>query len=127
MLQIVLVALFAWRILAMKSGQEVIEAVGEEVKVKTFEWRSFVLAAEELRLAAAGGECKAEVDKVYDALRYADPMSNEALEPCTREIEDNLHALRKSIAEKKDDETRQLCAALLDQIKMRNTKCKLLK
>lgn len=123
LVQSVLTALCFWKILAMKSGQEIIEDTGRCVQKKTEIWKS-VLENAEIILNRTGSASFKEVSAVRDAVRYADPVSAPELEPLENAIAENLIRLRQLADEKKTEEISALCTAILKQISNRNTQVK---
>ena len=117
---------FIWKILAMDSGKEEIEAVGTEVKLKISRWKDFELQLSTLSTLAAP-EVKKEISTVYDALRYTDPMSDERLNDIENAIAEKIVQLSENVKSEKNQETVDLCQQLLTDIKIRNKQCKIYK
>lgn len=86
-----------------------------------------VVETENIMARATTTEIKTEVEKVYDALRYSDPMSNPALDEAEKKIDNNLRRLEKAVTSNDSVSTLNTVAELLLAIKERNSKCKLLK
>ena len=106
-IHIVLIAFFAWRFLTLDAGQEEIERIEKNVRLKTLNWKMIAADVESLKNAVPNIYHQ-DLQNVIDAIRYADPMSCEELA--------NL-----------DDEIKMLCLKIQRQIKERNTKSKILK
>jgi len=126
LLHILLLAFFAWKMLAMDAGQETIEEVGREVKARTLDWKMLRADAEAL-LGETPEAFKKPVSEVRDAVRYADPMSDPALGEQDAAIAAGLHGLAKQVKTGDADAVRKLCDELLRRIKDRNTRAKMLK
>ena len=101
--------------------------IGEKVKTKTAFIRMSIVDAENIMARATTNEIKAETKKVYEALRYSDPMSNPALESIEEEIGNGLKELKKSVMESDGVKVSEITTNVLLSIKERNSKCKLLK
>ncbi len=101
--------------------------VGENVKRKTAFLRSAIVEAENIAARAATPKIKEETKKVYDVLRYSDPMSAPELESLEREISVGLNDLGQAVASGDDEKVFGISESLLLSIKERNGKCKLLK
>ena len=69
---------------------DVVAQVEEKVKTKTAFMRLAVVDAESIMARATTAEIKAETKKVYEALRYSDPMSSDMLASIEQEIDINL-------------------------------------
>ena len=124
--QSVLTALCCWKILAMKSGQEIIEDTGRTVQKKTDVWKSILENAEAI-LNRTGSASFKEVSAVRDAVRYADPVSAPELEVLENTIAENIIRLGQLTDGKKTGEISELCAEILRLIKNRNIRTKQLK
>ena len=83
--------------------------------------------AEQLMNTARSAELKSFVKKVYEAVRYSDPMSNVALVEVEEKIQKGYAAFENAV----NTEDLELAAASADElitlIDIRNKKCKLLK
>lgn len=105
----------------------VVSDVGEKVKQKTSFLRSATVEAENVMARAASPEIKAEAKKVYEALRFSDPMSSPELESLEREISDGLNDLKQAVLSGDNKNISIVSESLLLTIKERNGKCRLLK
>lgn len=105
----------------------VVADIDVKVKKQTAFVRMAVVEVENIVARATTAVAKADVKKVYEALRYSDPMSVPALEDIEQKIDNGIKQL-KTVVENKDDEKILIIVAdLLLDIKERNSKCKLLK
>ena len=69
-------------------------------------------------------QIKADCKKVYEALRYSDPMSNSALVEINNRLSDKMHQFSESVKVNDVDNTNVLADELLRIINERNIKCK---
>ena len=67
------------------------------------------------------------VTAVRDAVKFADPMSNPALDGLEQEIRTNIAELARLVEEKKAAEVGALCVRIQDQIKDRAKRLQTLK
>lgn len=116
-----LLGITGWKLLAADAGSDEIERVETEVKAKVAAWKSIGLEVNML-LSSADGERKKQISEIYDAIRYADPMSNENLSEIETEIKENIAELASA-----DGDISPICRTILLKIKKRNEMCKLLK
>jgi hypothetical protein len=116
---IVLVANILTVIKAAAAIEEV-QKIDDAIKVQTNFIKNLTVDAETLVSKAKTESAKAACKKVYEAVRYSDPMSNEALS----EIEESIQ-LR--FAEFSASPTAEMAEELLVLVAERNKKCKLLK
>lgn len=123
----VLLALNIVAVLKAVVAVELVSAIDDKMKEKTFFIRSFTVDAESLISSAKSEAVKAECKKVYEAARYSDPMSDDALSAIEREIAVKFATLTRAVAE--DDV--ELAAKTADELTVmlsdRNKKCKLSK
>ena len=124
--QILWAAVLVWRLLAMRSGQEIIETVGQKVQIEVANWKMVGLEVEALK-ETAPETCRKDLQNVIDAVRYADPMSCPQLESLDEQIRDNVRLLEQILKERKTDEVSRVCGELCRQIKVRNSRMKLFK
>ncbi|MBE5737153.1 MAG: hypothetical protein E7348_02005 [Clostridiales bacterium] len=101
--------------------------IDKQVKTKTAFIRLAIVETESVMARATTEEIKLEIKKVYEALKYSDPMSNPALDDIEQEIDNGLKELKKAVMENNDKKVVEISITLLLNIKERNSKCKLLK
>lgn len=103
---------------------QIVAGVDEKVKSGTHFIRSLTADAENL-MAKASPANKAACKKVYEALRYSDPMSHYTLAPLEAKISNAFIALEASAMAGEDISAaaEELCTLIAE----RNRKCKVLK
>ena len=126
LVHILLIAFFAWRVLAMDSGREKIEQVGGTAQQKVQNWKMIGAEVETLKNNAPES-CRKALQDVIDAIRYADPMSTPDLEPLDDAIRENVCQLGTNLKEKKPEDVQAICSAIQKQVKDRSARAKLLK
>ena len=89
--------------------------------------RMAIVEAENILARATTAEVKAETKKVYEALKYSDPMSNSTLLEIDVQIEKQFIAFADAIKTEDIDLAKEIAKALIELIEKRNQKCKLLK
>ena len=109
------------------SAADIVESVDKKVAEKTAFLRMATADAEVILASAKSAEVKAECKKVYEALRYSDPMSNEALSVTEAKITVKLDELKAATAADDAEKTKTAAEELILLIKERNAKCKALK
>ena len=97
------------------------------MKVKTFFIKSLTADAENLMNTAKGAELKALTKKVYEAVRYSDPMSDAVLVEIEDKIRNGFTNLEVAVKGQDVDFAAASTDELLSLIDLRNKKCKLLK
>lgn len=123
----VVLAFTAVAVIKASAAAEIVESVDKKVAEKTAFLRMATADAEVILASAKSAETKAECRKVYEALRYSDPMSNEALSVTEAKITVKLDELKAAIAADDAEKTKTAAEELMLLIKERNAKCKALK
>jgi hypothetical protein len=104
-----------------------VSEIDEKVKVQTMFIRSAIVDAESIKERAKSAEIKNNVNKVYEALKYSDTVSTEALSTIESEIATQLDQLKNDVESEDVAKVGTTCNKLLILISDRNNKCKLLK
>ena len=108
-------------------GADISSKIDEEIKDKTLFIKSLVIDAEELLNKAQTEEVKVECKKIYEAIRYSDPVSDGTLKLVEDEILLKFNSLKDSIKENEIETIKNKSSELIDLINERNKKCKLYK
>ena len=120
----------AINVIAVVKAAAVVDAVSsvdEKIKVNTFFIKALTVDAEGL-VARAGNEAvKATCKKVYEAVRYSDPMSNGALAFIESEIAVRFSKFSEAVAAGDTVAVDRIAEELIILVNDRNKKCKLLK
>ena len=110
-----------------KVAVEVVEGIDEKIKVQTFFIKSLTVDAEHVVITAKTPELKTLAKKVYEAVRYSDPMSNVALVETEDKIQNNFYNFENAVEAGDFELASSNADELLSLIDIRNKKCKLLK
>lgn len=105
----------------------VVTEIDHRVKAKTFFIRSLTVDAEHLMNTSKTAELKALAKKVYDAVRYSDPMSNAILVEVEEKIQNGFSDFENAVNSEDFELATSIADELLSLIDIRNKKCKLLK
>lgn len=106
---------------------DIVDSVDKKVKESTFFINSLTVDAESLMSRAKSEAVKAECKKVYEAVRYSDPMSSSALASIESEITIKFAKLSGAVVSDNFDIAAEYANELIILIGERNRKCKLLK
>lgn len=106
---------------------DAVQSVERSVKAKTLFIKSLTIDADTLLAQAKSEEIKAECRKVFEAVRYSDPMSSDALTAAESQITLKFSALSDAVKKSSLEDVKNLSSELLVLIEDRNKKCKLLK
>ena len=77
--------------------------------------------------SAKSDELRTEAKKVYEAIRYSDPMANDALAELDIQIKRQFNAFSDAVKAEDDELAKETADALAEIIERRNQECKLLK
>ena len=126
-LDVLIVAFYAIAIISSKAAADTIENIDKKVKTQTFFIKSLTVDAESLLNQSKSDETKAIAKKVYEAIRYSDPMSNEALSPVEAQITIKFNEFLNAVIEDNKPLAETLGNELIILVNDRNKKCKILK
>ena len=114
-------------ILKVKVAVAAVEGVDEKIKVQTLFVKSLTVDTEHLMNTAKTPELKSLAKKVYEAVRYSDPMSNAVLVEVEDKIENGFADFENAVNAEDLELAESTANELLSLIDIRNKKCKLLK
>lgn len=114
-------------VLKSSTVADLAENVDKKIKMQTGFIRLLTVDAENLLSCAKTESAKSSCKKVYEAIRYSDPMSSDALSSVEEKISAQMEVLTVAVAV--GDETNIATAArkVVELIDKRNQKCKVLK
>lgn len=127
---IICLAVLAFTVISVikaTAAGDIVSGIDEKIESKTLFIKALTADAEALMSAAKTPELKAEVKKVYEAIRYSDPMSNAALEEINEQIQNQFSVFADSVKAEDFDLAFSYSDELIILIDNRNKKCKLLK
>ena len=104
-----------------------IERIDTKVKTQTFFIKSLTVDADTLRASAKSETVKAECRKVYEAIRYSDPMSNDMLVSVEEQITVKFAKLSEAVKADEANKAMEIANEIIILVGDRNKKCKLLK
>ena len=106
---------------------EEVERIDQKVKQQTVFIKALTVDAETLLASAKSDAMKAECKKVYDAIRYSDPMSNDMLADAEAQIRMKFTELSAAVKAEDTEAVPTIVAEVLTLVQDRNSKCKLFK
>ncbi len=123
----IVLVLNALAVVKAKVAVDAVAEVDEKIKAQTFFIKSLTVDADTLMAKANTDEIKAECRKIYEAIRYSDPMSNNALASVEGQITVAFSKLSSAVDEGKPEAVKALSDELIVLVNERNKKCRLLK
>ena len=124
---IIILAFNAIAIIKATAAADIVSGIDEKIKAQTFFIKSLSVDAQSLMTSAKSDELRAEAKKVYEAIRYSDPMANAALSDLDAQIEKQFNAFSDAIKVEDSELAKETAATLVEMVERRNQKCKLLK
>jgi len=120
----------AFSIVSMMQAQAAASVIGEidtKIKNKTFFIKSLTVDMDSLVVRASSPEMSEELKKVYEAVRYSDPMSSDALSGEESTITIKISELSDCVGKADMEGVKALAKEIVILLNDRNKKCKLLK
>lgn len=106
---------------------ETVSAIDHKIKTQTFFVKDLTVDAQVLMSAAKTADLSALTKKIYEAIRYSDPMSVPALQDTETQIRREFNAFADAIRAGDVEMAKNNVDILLTLIESRNLKCKMLK
>ena len=120
-------AFTAISVITAKAAGAIVSGIDEGVQAKTSFIKKITLDAENLVNRAKAPMMKKLCIKVYDALRYSDPVSNKQLSDIENRIIEEFSMLTDAVLADDLDLTESSANEVITLVEERNSKCKLLK
>lgn len=124
---VLVIAFYAIAIVKATAAADIVNDVEQKVKVKTLFIKSLTTDADSLMSRASSDEMEAEAKKVYEAIRYSDPMSNDALANIENQIQNEFNVFADAVKNNDIDLAKSASYEFVILINNRNSKCKFLK
>ena len=106
---------------------DIVSGIDKKMKESTLFIKSLTVDAENLISRAKSENIKAECKKVYEAVRYSDPMSNDAFASVESDITIKFSKLSEAVISEDSETVVTLADEIIILLGDRNRKCKLLK
>lgn len=114
-------------IISVKTATDSIENTNEKVNLQTLFVKSLNVEVQTLAQKAYNDDIRLITDRVCEAVRYSDPVSNESLADCESKITLKFKEFEKSVVEHNTELAEKISNELISLINERNQKCKLMK
>ncbi len=122
---LIIMALYAVAVLKAAAAAEIVEEIDEKVQAKTTFIRTLTVDAQTLLSRAKSEPVKAACKKVFEAVRYSDPMTSDALADVENRIRTEFNAFTDAVLSDNADAVNASADELLTLIKERNSRCKM--
>ena len=127
---IVCLLILAFTVVAVikaSAAADIVSSIDMKTKTQTLFVKSLTADMEGLVARASSDEAKEECRKVYEAVRYSDPVSNEALAGVESQITLKCAEFSGAVASDELDSIKKIASEIIILLSDRNNKCKLLK
>ncbi|MDE5603973.1 MAG: hypothetical protein K2I73_00130 [Eubacterium sp.] len=124
---VLILAFYAIAIVKASAAADIVNNVEQKVKEKTFFIKALTVDADSIMERAKNDEIKAEAKKVYEAIRYSDPMSSKALANIENQIQNQFNVFADAVQNNDIDLAKSSANELVILVNDRNKKCNLLK
>ena len=124
---VIILAFNTIAIIKATAAADIVSGIDEKIKAQTFFIKSLSVDAQSLMTSAKSDELRAETKKVYEAIRYSDPMANAALSDLDAQIEKQFNAFSDAVKADDAELAKETADTLVEMVERRNQKCKLLK
>ena len=119
--------IFAISIVTTCFAINVVSDIDNEIQTKTYTIKKITADAEHLISIANNEEIRNICKKVYETLRYSDPMNNINLSEISQQIQNEFKTFELSVNENDVEMSKRVSNELLNLIDKRNKQCALLK
>ena len=128
-ISVIILAAAVISIIKAEAAAEIVSSKDEKIKRQTLFIKSFTVDVETLMSRAKSKDAKLGeyVSKVYEAARYSDPVSDEALAAIESQITITFSSLADAVDKGDGDAVKKAADEIVILLNDRNKKCKLLK
>lgn len=124
---VMVTGIFAISIVTTCFAINVVSDIDNEIQTKTYTIKKITADAEHLISIANNEEIRNICKKVYETLRYSDPMNNINLSEISQQIQNEFKTFELSVNENDVEMSKRVSNELLNLIDKRNKQCTLLK
>lgn len=109
------------------AAADIVGEIDDKIKVQTKFIKLLTADSEHLMSVSKTDEMKTVTKKVYEAIRYSDPMSDEELSEIENMIKNSFNSFENAVFSEDTELASSVAEELISQIDKRNKKCKVLK
>ena len=124
---VIVLAFTAIAVVKASGASAVVEKNDEKVKTQTAFIKNLTADAEGLVIRAKSDAVKAECERVYEAVRYSDPMSNDALSVIEAKVTVKMDVFSSAVGDDDAEKAKQIADEIVILLGARSRKCKALK
>lgn len=124
---VMILAVYAIAIVQVNTAADVVSEIDDRVKAQTFFIKSLTADAQTLMSFAQSDDVQTECKKVYESIRYSDPMSNDALAQIDNQIQNEFYVFSGAVKDGDTELVKSSADRIVTLVHERNNNCKLLK
>lgn len=124
---VVILAVYAIAIVQANTAADVVSEIDDRLKAQTFFIHSLTVDAQTLMSFAQSDDVKTECKKVYESIRYSDPMSNDALAEIESQIQNEFNTFDDAVKKDNTELVKNSANKIIALMNKRNSQCKVLK
>lgn len=124
---VIVLAFTAIAVVKASGASAIVEKIDEKVKTQTSFIKNLTVEAEGLVARAKSGAVRAECERVYEAVRYSDPMSNDALSVIESKITVKMDEFSSAVGADDAEKAKEIANGIIILVGDRNKKSKALK
>lgn len=124
---VIVLAFSAITVVKATAAADIVSGIDENIQKQTFFIKSLAVDAQSLMALAKTDELSAEAKKVYEAIRYSDPMASDELSELDSQIRGQFTAFADAVKLEDTELAKETANALIEMVELRNQKCKILK
>lgn len=102
---------------------KIAESKSKQIKDETSFIKTLISEAENLKISVINEDIKKTANKIYEAIRYSDPVSNCNLKAINEEIKNEFEAFKNAVKDNDVELANAIAANLLALIDKRNKQC----
>lgn len=121
---IIVLAFNAIAVIKAVWAADAVNAVDEKIQAQTSFIKSLTVDTESILSRAKSDAVRAECKKVYEAVRYSDPMSNDALSVIEAKITVKVDELSSAVGADDAEKAKEIADEIVILVGDRNKKCK---
>ena len=106
---------------------EIVQTRGQKIQQETSFIKMLTVDADALKSIANTDETKELTKKVYESIRYSDPMSTSTLNNINNQIQSEFELFTNAVCDNDNELARSTAEEIISLIELRNKKCRALK
>ncbi len=120
---VLILAIYCIAVTNAVASAKIVESRGQEIKDETLFIKALIVDAENLKASVVNEDIKKLTNKIYEAIRYSDPISDYALLTINEEIKNEFEAFKNAVKDNDVELANGIANNLLALIDKRNKQC----